>query len=178
MKVAGKGAAKAFKHEPGKHVVQRYPATENKGRRHTSTISVSVLPMLRVDDRTLSDNEITVKTQGGSGPGGQHQNRTASAVRMTHTATGLQVYINGRCQHANRREALDVLTARVNELERADKVGERDRRREQQMGGGSRSDKVRTYNFIDRRVVDHRLGKRTTQIAKVMKGQFDLLLTK
>jgi peptide chain release factor 1 len=178
MKVAGKGAAKAFKHESGKHVVQRYPKTESKGRRHTSTISVSVLPMLRIDDRTLSSNEITVKTQGGSGPGGQHQNRTASAVRMTHNDTGLQVLINGRCQHANRREALDILTARVNELERADKVGERNKLREQQMGGGSRGDKVRTYNFIDGRVVDHKLGKRTAQIGRVMKGQFDLLLTK
>jgi peptide chain release factor 1 len=178
MKVSGKGAERAFKHEAGKHVVQRYPKTESKGRRHTSTISVAVLPLLRLDDRTLSEKEITVKTQGGSGPGGQHQNRTASAVRMTHTSTGIQVLINGRCQHANRREALSILTARVNAVERADKVGERNQLREQQMGGGSRSDKVRTYNFIDRRVVDHRLGRRTAQIGKVMRGQFDLLFTK
>lgn len=173
--MSGKGAERAFKHEAGKHVVQRYPKTESKGRRHTSTISVAVLPLLRLDDRKLSEKEIVVKTQGGSGPGGQHQNRTASAVRMTHVPTGTQVFINGRCQHANRREALEILTARVNAAERAKKIQGRDRLREQQMGGGSRSDKVRTYNFIDKRVVDHRLGTRTTQIGKVMKGQFDLL---
>lgn len=178
MRVAGKGAAEAFRHEPGKHVVQRYPKTERGGRRHTSTISVAVLPLLQISDRKLLDNEVTTKTQSGSGPGGQHRNRTASAVRVTHTATGLQAYVDGRCQHANRKQAMEVLTARVNELERAGKLGKHNAMRENQMDGGSRGNKVRTYNFIDGRVVDHRLGTRTGQIGKVMKGRFDLLFRK
>ena len=176
MKVVGSGVIRAFRHESGKHVVQRYPKSENKGRRHTSTISVAVLPLLESGAEKLLEKDITVKTQGGSGPGGQHQNRTASAVRMTHEPTGLQVFINGRCQHANRREALDILTAKVNELKRSKEHTAHNSIRKQQMGGGSRSDKVRTYNFIDSRVVDHRLGTRTAQVKKVMAGHFDLLL--
>jgi peptide chain release factor 1 len=175
MKVGGKNVVRAFKHESGKHVVQRYPKTESKGRRHTSTISVAVLPLLEPSFEPLLENEIEVKTQGGSGPGGQHQNTTDSAVRMTHKPTGLQVYINGRCQHANRREALEILTAKVNHLKISQEHNAHNSLRKEQRGGGSRGNKVRTYNFIDGRVVDHRLGTKTTRIKKVMNGHFGLL---
>jgi len=128
------------------------------------------------DLKPIPDSELEVKTQGGHGPGGQHQNNTDSAVRMTHKPTGLQVFINGRDQHSNRREAKRILTARVNELRQADEQESYNAKRKAQWGGGGRTGKIRTYNFIKSRVTDHRLNKKTRQIDKVMKGRFDLLL--
>lgn len=137
-------------------------------------VSVAVLP-IRDDIPGLSDSDIEVTTCGGHGPGGQHQNKTDSAVRMKHTPTGLIVFINGRSQHANRREARKILAARVAALmqERADAAYSDERR--MQMGGGGRGNKIRTYNFMNGRVVDHRLGRKTSQIRRVMKGEFGLL---
>lgn len=173
-KFSGSGVWKAFQHEPGKHCVQRCPPTEKSGRRHTSVVSVAVLPLpQKLDFQTLAAEEVEVKTQGGSGPGGQHQNKTASAVRMTHKATGLQVFINGRDQHRNRREALRILTAKVYEHLQGQHDAEYGTERKSQMKGGGRGDKIRTYNFIERRVVDHRLGKKTKQIKQIMKGELE-----
>lgn len=176
VRFAGRDVWRAFQHEPGKHCVQRCPPSEKKGRRHTSLVSVAVLPLPpKLDLQSLPDDELDVKTQGGSGPGGQHQNKADSAVRMTHRPTGLQVFINGRDQHRNRREALRILTAKVYEQYRAEQTAEYDTERKTQMGNGGRGDKIRTYNFIDARVVDHRLGRRSKQIKRIMKGEFDLL---
>jgi peptide chain release factor 1 len=176
LQFQGEGAADAFRHEPGKHCVQRVPPGEGNGRRHTSMVSVAVLPVLAVGPREeLPEKDLTIKTQCGHGPGGQHQNKTASAVRMTHRPTGLQVFINGRDQHANRREALKVLTARVRAYHREREQAELDAARKQQLGDGGRGNKVRTYNFIDSRVVDHRLGVRTRNVKEVMRGRLDLL---
>lgn len=176
LKFKGNDVWKAFQHEGGKHCVQRVPPTENKGRRHTSTISVMVLPLPPARDlKPLAGADLKVKTQGGHGKGGQHQNVTDSAVRMKHTPTGLHVFINGRDQHVNRREALRILTARVNEYYQRLEQQEYSQDRKKQHGGGNRSDKKRTYNFINSRVVDHALGTKTKQIKQVMKGRFDLL---
>jgi peptide chain release factor 1 len=172
----GEGVAEAFRHEPGLHCVQRVPPNEARGRRHTSFASVAVLPLPPPDPAgDLPAHEVEVKTQPGRGPGGQHQNKTASAVRMTHKPTGLQVFINGRDQHANRRQALRILTARVRAAhkERADAAYQADRRR--QLGSGARAGKVRTYNLIDSRVVDHRLGVKTRNVREVLRGRLDLL---
>jgi peptide chain release factor 1 len=177
VRFAGKNVWKAFQHESGKHCVQRFPPSEKKGRRHTSMISVAVLPLPpKLALSSLPNDELEVKTQGGSGPGGQHQNKTDSAVRMTHKPTGLQVFINGRDQQRNRREALRILTAKVCERLQSQQAAAYDAKRKSQMGSGGRGDKIRTYNFIDSRVVDHRLGKKTKQIKRVMKGELDLLL--
>ena len=175
-KFSGTGVWKAFQHEPGKHCVQRCPATEKKSRRHTSMVSVAVLSIpQKLGLQQLPAEEIEVKTQGGSGPGGQHQNKTDSAVRMTHGPTGLQVFINGRDQQRNRREALRILAAKVYENHKRQHDAAYDASRKSQMKGGGRGDKVRTYNFINFRVVDHRLRKKTKQIKRIMKGEFDLL---
>jgi peptide chain release factor 1 len=139
-------------------------------------VSVAVLPLPPQKDlKPIPSDEIEVKTQGGHGKGGQHQNVTDSAVRMVHIPTKINVFINGRDQHANRREALRILTARVNEHHQSKEKKEYNQHRKRQMGGGNRGDKVRTYNFIKHRVVDHRLGNKTTKIKRVMKGELGLL---
>lgn len=175
-RISGEHAWDCFRHEPGKHCVQRCPDTDRSGRRHTSIVTVAILPLLPEQvNHPLPEAELLIKTQGGSGPGGQHQNKTESAVRMTHIPTGLQVFINGRDQHRNRREALKILTGRVNELARDQLQAEYHQDRRSQRQGGGRGEKVRTYNFIEGRVVDHRLNTRTAQIKQVMKGEFELL---
>jgi peptide chain release factor 1 len=176
LRFAGAGAAHAFRHEPGKHCVQRVPPTEARGRRHTSMVSVAVLPVLpvRAEDQ-LAEKDLEIKTQCGHGPGGQHQNKTASAVRMKHKPTGLEVFINGRDQHANRREALKVLTARVLAYHREREQAVLQAARKQQFGNGGRGNKVRTYNLIDHYVADHRLDVKTHNVKEVMRGRLDLL---
>jgi len=178
LKITGKNVWGAFQHESGKHVVQRCPPTENKGRRHTSTISVAVLPLPPEREMDLlPESEVEVKTQRGHGKGGQHQNKTDSAVRMVHKATKLSVFINGRDQQANRREALRILTSRVRQQQQQQKEVAYHSDRKAQMGGGKRSDKRRTYNFLESRAVDHVLGKKSKQVKEIIqKGRFDLLL--
>lgn len=170
LEFRGHGVWNAFKNEPGKHVVQRC-----HGKRQTSVVAVGVLPIFEFSKQQLKDDEIEIKTQNGHGPGGQHQNKTASAVRMVHKPTGLQVFINGRSQQDNRRLAREILTARVNQhlLEQNQSAYSAERRG--QLGDTSRGDKVRTYNFYKNLVHDHRLDRKTTQIKDVMKGDLDLL---
>jgi len=175
LKVNG-DAEQHFQHESGKHCVQRVPPTENKGRSHTSTITVAVLPILEHVHVDVPDRDIEIKTQGGSGPGGQHQNKTDSAVRATHKPTNIRVFINGKDQHSNRRKAIQILKSRIAALEQQKVDEEHNGERLGQIGFGGRSNKIRTYNFIKSRVVDHRLKTKTTQIKKVMKGRFDLIL--
>tara|TARA_Y100000034_G_scaffold125827_1_gene176136 strand:+ start:6454 stop:7056 length:603 start_codon:yes stop_codon:yes gene_type:complete len=171
----GKGAGKAFQNEPGKHCCQRVPPTENKGRRHTSFVSVAVLPLPDKNVAPLNKADIRIDTMRGSGPGGQHRNMTDSAVRMVHKPTKITVLIDGREQGKNKVEALRILTAKVQQREADKKRSQHDANRRQQMGGGSRGDKVRTYNFIDSRVVDHRTGRKTGNIKAVMKGRLSLI---
>lgn len=176
LKVSGNSPWGVFQHEPGKHVCQRVPVTESRGRRHTSLVSVAVMPIKDDAVEPLRDEDVKVETCGGHGPGGQHQNNTDSAVRMRHLPTGIMVFINGRSQHANRREARRILAARVAEVNRIKADAEHSEGRQSQLGGGRRGDKIRTYNFIDSRVVDHRLGRKTHQIRRVMKGELGLIL--
>jgi peptide chain release factor 1 len=175
FKALGNKAANLFSREPGKHVVQRCPPTENKGRRHTSTITVAVLPIVAERDFKIRDCDLETTTQRGHGKGGQHQNTTDSAVRMKHRPTGITVFINGRDQHANKREARQIIESRVAVLEQEKLHSRFSSEKRKQVDGGNRSNKVRTYNFIDNRVTDHNLGLKTTQIDKVMKGKFELI---
>jgi peptide chain release factor 1 len=178
LKVRGRDAGRAFRHEGGKHCVQRVPPTERSGRRQTSLVIVAVLPLPPEGTfEPLPEGELEVKTQPGrQRAGGQHANKTASAVRMRHRPTGLSVFISGRCQKANRKEALRVLTARVNEHRNGQAAAAYAQQRAEQLSSRGRGNKVRTYNFIDRRVTDHRLGRETTQVKELMKGDLDLLL--
>lgn len=175
MEINGKNSLSLFKNESGKHVVQRCPPTESHSRRQTSIIAVSILPIDESSAFTLRDKDITVKTQGGSGPGGQHQNKTESAVRMTHAPTGVSVYINGRSQLKNKQKARIILELKVSQIHAKGKANKISKHKSAQVDGANRSNKIRTYNFINNRVVDHNLGTKTTKIKQVMKGQLELL---
>ena len=170
----GKNVGKAFDNEPGKHCVQRVPPTESSSRRHTSMIAVAILP-IRKDVPALKEKDVEIRTQKGHGKGGQHQNKTESAVRALHRETGLSVFINGREQYSNKREAISVLSAKVFEYRKSNEVAQYNATRKEQLDGKGRSGKVRTYNFVNSRVVDHRTGKKTGRIKDVMRGRFDLV---
>lgn len=174
-KITGKGAGRAFQHESGKHCVQRIPPTESKGRKQTSMVSVAVLPIPKNIEVSIPDSDLKITTQRGHGKGGQHQNTTDSAVRMVHIPTGISVFINGREQLANKREALRIISARVEQKTRADEQSKHNKERQTQMDGGGRGNKVRTYNFMENKICDHNLNKKTGNVKAFMKGQFDVL---
>lgn len=161
--------------EIGVHCVQRIPPTETKNRRHTSYLSVAVLPINSVVQSKIPQSEISVTTQRGHGPGGQHQNKTDSAVRMVHIPTGIQVFVNGRDQHVNRREALKVLTARVHDSILQKQNGRYLRLRKHQLAASGRGQKIRTYNYMNDRAADHRTGKKASLKRVIDRGSFDLL---
>lgn len=176
-RVWGRGAGRAFSHEPGKHCVQRMPRNDPNGRRQTSIVTVGVLPIKHEPgDEPLRESDLEITAQCGHGPGGQHRNKTASAIRMKHKPTGIVVFINsGRDQHSNKAEARKILTARVNDQRRGERDSVYAAFRKSIMGDGGRSDKVRTYNFSRSEISDHRLGKSTANVKAFMKGEFDVL---
>lgn len=140
-------------------------------------ISVAVLPLPPENvSESLPETEIEIQTQTGSGPGGQHRNRTESAVRAIHKPTGTMVWIDGRNQHQNRKEAIRILTAKVNDERLMKENAEYSKFRKEVMGDGGRGSKIRTYNYINGRIADHRLNKKTTKIKQVMKGEFEHIL--
>lgn len=174
-KVSGKNVAQAFQNESGKHVVQRIPSN-GKGSKHTSFVSVMILPLPPEKEmKPLAQSDLDIKTQKGHGPGGQNVNKTDSAVRMKHKPTGLQVVINGRDQYVNKRDALRILTAKVNEHYNDKEQTSHDANRLSQTKMNRGGDKTRTYNFLNSRVVDHNTGKKTRNIKAVMKGDFSLI---
>ena len=166
-----------FLKESGTHAIQRVPPTESKGRRQTSFVMVAVLPIPpKKDISMIPDKELEVFMAVGSGKGGQHRNRTYSCVRMRHKATGSEVVIDGRDQHANKREAHKILSVKVAQLKNREAKSQYAQKRRDQIGSGDGSDKIRTYNYIESRCVDHRTGKQTTDVKSVIKkGKFDLL---
>jgi peptide chain release factor 1 len=176
IQISGKNVWEAFKNEIGKHQVQRIPPNERNGRAHTSIIVVGVYKLFEFEDKPLNESDLEIQTQRGSGPGGQHRNKTDSAVRMKHIPTGITVFIDGRDQAQNKSKALQILTGRVNgyyyELARAAYSSEK----KEQMGDSGRTGKVRTYNFKTSLVHDHRLDKKTYNIKEIMKGNLDLIL--
>ncbi len=172
--IAGRGVFARFKYESGVHRVQRVPTTETQGRIHTSTITVAVLPEAEEVDVQIEDKDLRIDTYRASGAGGQHVNKTDSAVRITHMPSGIVVAMQEeKSQHKNRAKAMKVLRARLYEQQRsaADQARAADRR--SQVGTGDRSERIRTYNFPQGRVTDHRIGLTLHKIDRVMLGDFD-----
>jgi len=175
--VNGRGVFARLKFESGAHRVQRVPATEGGGRVHTSAATVAVLPEAEEVDIKIEDKDLRIDVFRASGPGGQSVNTTDSAVRITHIPTGVVVQQQDeKSQHKNKAKALKVLRARLYEAQRAALQAERDASRKSQVGSGDRSEKVRTYNFPQNRVTDHRIELSLYKIDRVLAGELDELI--
>lgn len=175
--VAGVGAYEELKNESGVHRVQRIPETEKSGRVHTSTISVAVLPVVEAKAVDIKDNDLEVTFSRAGGPGGQNVNKVETAVRITHKPTGLVVSSREeRSQHANREKAMEVLRAKLYEARKEQAVGSVSELRREQIGSAERAEKIRTYNFPQDRITDHRIGKRFSNIEKILDGDLDTII--
>ena len=175
--VSGEQVFHRLKHERGVHRVQRVPATESQGRIHTSTVTVAVLPEAEEVDIQINPADLRIDVFRSSGPGGQSVNTTDSAVRVTHIPTGVVVQCQDeKSQLKNKTKAMKVLRARLLEAEQERAAGERANERRQQVGTGGRSEKIRTYNFPQSRITDHRAGVTVHQLESVLQGDLDDLL--
>ncbi len=175
--VKGEDAWQRLRHEAGTHRVQRVPVTESQGRVHTSSATVNVLPEADEVEIEIDPNELRIDVYRSTGPGGQSVNTTDSAVRITHLPTGLVVAMQDeKSQIQNRARALQVLRARLYELERSRQEAELARERKAQVGSGGRSEKIRTYNFKENRVTDHRINLTLYKLDKVLMGDLDELV--
>lgn len=172
--VSGAGVFARFKFEAGVHRVQRVPKTESQGRIHTSTITVAVMPEAEEVDVKLDDKDLKIEVMRSGGAGGQHVNKTESAVRMTHIPTGITVHMQEeKSQIKNRAKALKIIRSRLYEQERQRLADERATHRRDQVGTGDRSERIRTYNFPQSRVTDHRINHTSHAIENIMAGEFD-----
>ncbi|HDQ70876.1 MAG TPA: peptide chain release factor 1 [Chloroflexi bacterium] len=172
--VQGKGAFSHLKFESGVHRVQRVPITESSGRIHTSTATVAVLPEVDDVEVKVNLNDLEIVAYGASGPGGQHMQKNATAIRITYKPTGMVVACESeRSQTQNKTRALSILRARLYEIERQKQESELAEKRRSQVGSGERSEKIRTYNFPQNRVTDHRIGLTLHQLSTVLDGEMD-----
>ncbi len=171
--VSGRGVFSKLKFESGVHRVQRVPDTETQGRIHTSAATVAVLPEAEDIDIEIRPEDIRIDTMRSSGAGGQHVNTTDSAVRITHLPTGLVVTSSEKSQHQNRAKAMQVLRSRLFDIERQRAESERSADRKSQVGSGDRSERIRTYNFPQGRVTDHRINLTLYKLDRMMMGEID-----
>ena len=172
--IKGDKVYSVLKYESGVHRVQRVPKTESQGRIHTSTVTVVILPEADPVEVKIQPEDLRIDVCRASGSGGQHVNTTDSAVRILHLPTKIMVYCQQeKSQHANRERALKILYARVWDLQRKQAEKERSENRQEQMGGGDRSQKIRTYNFPQSRLTDHRIELTLKTLPMVMKGEFE-----
>ncbi|MBX3568633.1 MAG: peptide chain release factor 1 [Rhizobiaceae bacterium] len=171
--VSGRGVFAHLKFESGVHRVQRVPATEAQGRIHTSAATVAVLPEAEEVDIEIKPEDIRIDTMRASGAGGQHVNTTDSAVRITHLPTGIMVVSAEKSQHQNRAKAMQILRARLYDMERSRLADERSESRKLQVGSGDRSERIRTYNFPQGRLTDHRINLTLYKLDRVMMGELE-----
>ncbi|MBO0143858.1 peptide chain release factor 1 [Agrobacterium sp. Ap1] len=171
--VTGRGVFSKLKFESGVHRVQRVPDTETQGRIHTSAATVAVLPEAEEVDVEIRPEDIRIDTMRASGAGGQHVNTTDSAVRITHLPTGIIVVSAEKSQHQNRAKAMQVLRSRLYDMERQRVDSERSADRKSQVGSGDRSERIRTYNFPQGRVTDHRINLTLYKLDRMMMGEID-----
>ncbi len=174
--VSGRGVFSKLKFESGVHRVQRVPETEAGGRIHTSAATVAVLPEAEDIDIEIRPEDIRIDTMRASGAGGQHVNTTDSAVRITHLPTGLIVTSSEKSQHQNRAKAMQVLRSRLYDIERQKADSERSADRKSQVGSGDRSERIRTYNFPQGRVTDHRINLTLYKLDRMIEGDIDELV--
>lgn len=175
--IEGKNAYSSLRHESGVHRVQRVPTTEAGGRIHTSTATVAVLPEPDDIDVKIDEKDLKIDTYRASGPGGQHVNKTDSAIRITHIPTGIVVQCQDeRSQHKNRAHAMRMLRTKLFELEEIKRQSEISNTRKSQVGSGERSEKIRTYNFPQGRITDHRIGLTLHKLDLVLQGDLDEII--
>lgn len=176
--IEGQGVYSRLKYESGVHRVQRVPATEASGRIHTSAVTVAILPEAEDVEVEIKESELKVDTFCASGPGGQHVNTSHSAVRITHLPTGIVVSCQDeRSQHKNRAKALKVLRSRLFQIAQEEQANAIASNRKNQVGSGDRSEKIRTYNFPQNRLTDHRIGLTLYQLDQIMEGDLDGVFT-
>ncbi len=174
LAVKGKGAYSRLKYESGVHRVQRVPQTESQGRIHTSAATVAVMPELEAVDITLDEKDLVITAEFSSGPGGQHMQKNATAARVVHKPTGMFVKIQSeRSLSQNKMLAMAIIQARVEEIERDKQNAAEAANRKAQVGSGDRSEKIRTYNYPQSRVTDHRVGFTSYNLPVVMDGDLD-----
>lgn len=175
--IDARGAFSKLKFESGVHRVQRIPSTESGGRIHTSTVTVAVLPEVEEVDVNINMNDLRIDTYRASGAGGQHINKTDSAIRITHIPTGLVVTCQDqRSQHKNKERAMTVLRSKLYEMEQEKQTSEYAQNRKSQVGTGDRSEKIRTYNFPQSRITDHRIGFTAYNMEAVLDGDMEALI--
>ncbi|MGJ0506335.1 MAG: peptide chain release factor 1 [Methylocystis sp.] len=175
--IQGRGVYGRLKFESGVHRVQRVPETETQGRIHTSAATVAVLPQAEEVDVDIDDKDLNIETMRAGGAGGQHVNKTESAIRITHIPSGIVVMMQEeRSQHRNRAKAMAVLRSRLYDAERQRLDQERSADRKSQVGSGDRSERIRTYNFPQGRVTDHRINLTLYKLDRVMEGEFDEII--
>jgi peptide chain release factor 1 len=175
--VKGTGVWSRLKHEAGPHRVQRVPVTESQGRIHTSAATVAVLPEAEEVDVSIDSNDLQIDVYRSTGPGGQSVNTTDSAVRITHRPSGIVVACQDeKSQLQNKDKAMRILRARLLQAKQQEQADELSSARRAQVGGGGRSEKIRTYNFKENRVTDHRIGLTVHKLDQVLQGDLDQLL--
>lgn len=177
LKITGQDVYKHLKYESGVHRVQRIPKTEKRGRIHTSTVTVAVLPQMFADEIKIEPKDLRIETFRASGPGGQNVNKVSSAVRITHLPSGTIISCQDeKSQFRNKAKALEILRSRLYNLEKEKREKFITVQRRQQVGTGERSEKIRTYNFPQNRLTDHRVNKSFKNLSRIMDGNLDKII--
>lgn len=178
-RVDGENCYEDYKFESGTHRVQRVPKTEKAGRVHTSTATVAILPVVEAKEVNIRPDELEITFSRAGGPGGQNVNKIESAVRILHKPSGIVVSCREeRDQRSNRERAMEMLATKLHEMQRAKEFGDVTSARRAQVGTADRSEKIRTYNFPDDRITDHRFGVKVHNIENVLEGDFESILSK